>query len=196
MKEVKIKKDNLILEPLFGFNNLLMQIVENIKKALIVIIGALLILSFSSFSWEEKKDWKKINNSVNKIYGNADYNFIQIEVNQKNKFSKYYSIQKNDITIAYLITDKAVSKFHLFDYFVLYNTKSEIIKVVILNYREDYGGEICGRNWLKQFEMNNSNSFLEFNNKVDGISGSTISVNSLKTSIFQQTQTLRRIINE
>ena len=81
-------------------------------------------------------------------------------------------------------------------YFVLYNAKSEIIKVVILNYREEYGGEICSKNWLKQFENNNSNSSLEFNNKVYGISGATISVNSLKTSVFKQTQTLKRIINE
>jgi len=78
-----------------------MKIVINISKVLIVTIGTLLFFSFSSVSWEEgKRDWKKINNSVDKIFGNADYNFIQFEIKQKNKFSKYYSIQKNDITIA------------------------------------------------------------------------------------------------
>ena len=40
------------------------------------------------------------------------------------------------------------------------------------------------------------NSFIEFNSKVDAISGATISVNSLKTSIFKKTQNLKRIINE
>ena len=169
-----------------------MQIAVNISKAIIVLIVALLIFSFSSVSWEEgKRDWKKINNSVDKIFGNADYNFIQFEIKQKNKFSKYYSIQKNDITIAYLITDKSPSKFHLFDYFVLCNTKSEIKKVTILNYRENYGGEICSKNWLKQFENNNTTSSLEFNNKVDGISGATISVNSLKNGVWFNTKSLK-----
>ena len=169
-----------------------MQIAVNISKAIIVLIVALLIFSFSSVSWEEgKRDWKKINNSVDKIFGNADYNFIQFEIKQKNKFSKYYSIQKNDITIAYLITDKSPSKFHLFDYFVLCNTKSEIKKVTILNYREDYGGEICSYNWLKQFENNNANSSLEFNSKIDGISGATISINSLKNSVWFNTKNLK-----
>ena len=172
-----------------------MKIVINISKVLIVTIVTLLFFSFSSVSWEEeKRDWKKINNSVDIIYGNEDYTFIQFEVNQKNKFSKYYSIQKNDITIAYLITDKAASKFHLFDYFVLCNKNSEIMKVTILNYRENYGGEICSYNWLKQFENNNANSSLEFNTKIDGISGATISVNSLKNSVWFNTKSLKEFL--
>ena len=69
------------------------------------------------------------------------------------------------------------------------------MKVEILNYREIHGFEICNKRWLKQFIENNSDSEFEFNSKVDAISGATISVNSLKTSVFKQTQTLKSIIN-
>ena len=170
----------------------LIHIVINISKAIIILIVALLVLSFSSvISEEEKKDWKKINNSLDEIYGNADYTFTLFEVNQRNKFSKYYRVKKNNIIIAYLMTDRAPSKFHLFNYFVLYNIKSEIEKVRILNYRENYGGEICSKNWLKQFKNNNATSSLDFNNKIDAISGATISVNSLKNSVWFNTKSLK-----
>ena len=46
----------------------------------------------------------------------------------------------------------------------------------ILAYREDWGGEIRSKRWLKQF----SNREIE---DVQAISGATISVNSLKTDI-------------
>jgi Na+-transporting NADH:ubiquinone oxidoreductase subunit NqrC len=47
-----------------------------------------------------------------------------------------------------------------------------------LIYRENYGGEIGSKRWLKQFI-----GMTEPKNYVDGISGATISVNSMKYSI-------------
>lgn len=79
----------------------------------------------------------------------------------------------------------ARSKFDTFDYMVLLD-KDNIIKLVrILVYREDYGGEVGSRRWLRQWiGVKEPKTF------VDAISGATISINSLKYSINKLLDTL------
>ena len=70
------------------------------------------------------------------------------------------------------------SKFDNFDFMVLFDCDNKIKLVKVLIYRENYGGEISSRRWLKQFiGMTEPKPF------VDAISGATISVNSIKHSI-------------
>lgn len=70
------------------------------------------------------------------------------------------------------------SKFENFDFMVLFDCDNKIKLVKILIYRENYGGEIGSKRWLKQFiGMNKPKPY------VDAISGATISVNSLKFSL-------------
>ena len=98
--------------------------------------------------------------------------------------------------MGYFVVKSAFSKYKKFDYFIIYNSFADILKVEILNYRESHGFEICNKRWLKQFIRSNSDSEFEFNSKIDAISGATISVNSLKNSVFKQTKVIKRIINE
>ena len=70
------------------------------------------------------------------------------------------------------------SKFDDFDYMVLFDSSNKIKLVRVLIYRENYGGEIGSKRWLKQFI-----GMTEPKNYVDAISGATISVNSMKYSI-------------
>ena len=160
-----------------------------VSKAIIIII-ALLNLSFISYDWEnDTKSRVKIHETISTIFNSSTYTINSISDN-------FYTISESERIIGYLIVQSEFSKYKKFDYFIIYNNSAEILKVEILNYRESYGFEICNKRWLKQFIGNNSDSEFEFNSKVDGISGATISVNSLRTSIFKQTQTLKRIINE
>ena len=72
----------------------------------------------------------------------------------------------------------ARSKFETFDYMVLLDESNTIKLVKVLVYREDYGGEVGGKRWLKQWiGVKDRKDF------VHAISGATISVNSLKHSI-------------
>ena len=60
-----------------------------------------------------------------------------------------------------------------------------------MHYRENWGAEICSKGWLKQFigiDMENSQIY---NKSIDGISGSTISVNSLKSDVFKISKELK-----
>jgi len=70
------------------------------------------------------------------------------------------------------------SKFDDFDYMVVFDSSNKIKLVRVLIYRENYGGEIGSKRWLKQFI-----GMTEPKNYVDAISGATISVNSMKYSI-------------
>ena len=167
----------------------LTDIRKNSVSKVIIIIIALLNLSFISYDWEnDTKSRVKIHNNISSVFNSSTYTINSTSDN-------FYTISESGRIIGYLIVQSEYSKYKKFDYFIIYNHFAEILKVEILNYRENHGFEICNKRWLKQFIGNNSDSEFEFNSKVDAISGSTISVNSLKTSVFKQTQTLKSIIN-
>jgi hypothetical protein len=160
------------------------------KDIIIFLIISLLNFSFINYDWEKDiKSRDKVHKNISTIFNSSTYTINNISDN-------FYTISESERIIGYLIVKSEFSKNKKFDYFIIYNNSAEILKVEILNYRESHGFEICNKRWLKQFIGNNSDSEFEFNSKVDAISGATISVNSLKTSIFKQTQTLKRIINE
>ena len=73
---------------------------------------------------------------------------------------------------------KGRSKFEHFDFMVLFDESKTIKLVKVLVYRENYGGEIGSKRWLRQFIGLNKPKYM-----VDAISGATISVHSMKMSI-------------
>ena len=93
--------------------------------------------------------------------------------------------------MGYLAFDQAPSKFLKFEYYIIFDKKGEILKVEVLNYNENYGAEICNKRWLKQFQKINASSFLTYNNSIDGISGATISVQSISIHSWQVIQKLK-----
>lgn len=93
-----------------------------------------------------------------------------------------------------MISYSIIFKTNIFDYYVLYNTQVEILNIKVLAYRQRHRFKICNKCWLIQFIGINIASEFEYNNKVDAISGATISVNSIKSSIYQNTQYLKKLI--
>lgn len=73
---------------------------------------------------------------------------------------------------------KSRSKFEYFDFMVLFDENKTIKLVKVLVYRENYGGEVGSRRWLRQWI-----GISKPKHMVDAISGATISVHSLKQSI-------------
>ena len=65
---------------------------------------------------------------------------------------------------------------------IILDTEINIKLVRVITYREDWGMEICNKRLLKQFVQNDRNTVNSML-RVDGISGSTISVNSLTRHI-------------
>ena len=131
-----------------------------------------LINNFILFSQWNPSDLvlsKKIK-ELDKIY-DSNYDIIKTDFNPN-----YFNIIINDTKTGYLCLRQAPSKHDVFDYMLIFDKDLNINHIKILAYREDWGGEIRSKRWLKQF----SNREIE---EVQAISGATISVNSLKTDI-------------
>jgi hypothetical protein len=163
-----------------------MNFKNHISKAITVIVIALLFSSFKASYWELDKDSRAtVYKSIAKIFNSETCNLDPID-------DTFYSISEDDSIIGYLAVTDAPSKFHRFDYYVLFNDKEEILKVEVLHYRENYGGEICSKNWLKQFVGIDTENYSNFNREIDGISGATISVNSLKHHVLKISNKLKK----
>ena len=163
-----------------------MNFKNHISKAITVIAIALLFSSFKASYWELDKDSRAtVYKSIAKIFNSQTCNLDPID-------DTFYSISEDDSIIGYLAVTDAPSKFHRFDYYVLFNDKEEILKVEVLHYRENYGGEICSKNWLKQFVGIDTENYSNFNREIDGISGATISVNSLKHHLLKISNKLKK----
>ena len=170
-----------------------MHFKKNIRKAALFLITYLLFSSFKSSDLEfDKKYTNTICKSITKIFNNSAY-----QLRKSIGFEEaFYSIKQNDIILGYFIVTQAPSKFHQFDYYIIFNNKADVLKVEVLCYRENYGGEICNKNWLKQFAGLETNNYVRYNRNINGISGATISVNSIKKDIFKLTNSLKESITK
>ena len=163
---------------------------KGISFQIILMIIALLFFSFKNLYWEiDKESRTTVYNSIAKIFNSQTCNVDAID-------DIFYSISEHDSIIGYLAVTDAPSKFHMFDYYILFDNKAEILKVEILHYRENYGAEICSKRWLKQFVGIDTKNSQAYNNNIDGISGATISVNSVKKDIFSLSNRLKKSITE
>ena len=156
-----------------------MNLKSQISKGIILMVLALPFFSFKTSYWEiDKESRATVYNSIAKIFNSPTCNVDAID-------EIFYSISEHDSSIGYLAVTDAPSKFHMFDYYILFDNEAEILKVEILHYRENYGAEICSKRWLKQFVSIDTKNSQAYNNSVDGISGATISVNNLKYDLLK-----------
>lgn len=79
--------------------------------------------------------------------------------------------------------------YESFYFSTLYNESGTIQSVKVLDYHSEYGYEITARSWLKQFQGLKGGK-LRKGYEIDGISGATISVNSIIQSINRQQKKL------
>ena len=109
------------------------------------------------------------------------------------KFGKnnFFEIKKSDELLGYAYVSKAPSKADQFDYLILLDQNLTILKAKVLVYREDYGGEIGSKRWLKQFIGKTQNDELRYRENIVAISGATISVRSMTNAVNDLLQSLK-----
>jgi len=129
----------------------------------------ILILVLLTFSNNTEK---RAHKTLFKFYG-EDIVLLKTKINVPNGNLYEVAGKTDKVYIGY-----SPSKFDDFDYMVLFDSTKKVKLVRVLVYRENYGGEIGSKRWLKQFI-----GMTEPKNYVDAISGATISVNSMKYSI-------------
>ena len=159
----------------------------------------LLIISIGLLSFNiPKKLKKKVNKEIKKTFSVEDFELTKIIIadsinNQLNKSIKADNLFKISVdinTIGYAFIDKAPSKTDEFDFLVLLDKELIVVKTKVLIYREDYGGEIGSKRWLKQFSGKTFKDKLKYEKDIIAISGATISASSMTIAVNNFLQNL------
>ena len=141
----------------------------------------LILVSWINKDEISKPFQKKISKTTSELW-NEEITLANTDIqeNQKVSLEKFgaqsvFDLYQENQKVGYLILAKARSKFEDFDYAIYYDLSKNIKAVRVLQYREDYGGEIGSKRWLRQFEDKNSQSAIQIGEDIQGISGATIS---------------------
>lgn len=152
----------------------------------------LLFLAFIFMSFSFHKDLnKKVDKEIKATYGIENYSYSITEIPENilkelpSKFddNNLLSIKANDTLIGYIYNGEAPSKTDTFEFLVLLDKDLIVLKTKVLVYREDYGGEIGSKRWLKQFIGKTQNDDLRYGDNIVAISGATISVRSMTNAM-------------
>lgn len=111
---------------------------------------------------------------------------LPIKINDTN----FFKIIHNNAVIGYYYFGKAYGKADFFDFIVIFDKELIVSKVKVVTYREDHGGEVGSKRWLKQFEGTSSNKKLQYQEDISGISGATISVKSMMYEVNKLLKTV------
>jgi len=160
------------------------------------------ILLFSTaymFFGLPKQIKKKVDKEIVEVFQINDFQFHAKLIDSKIAISlpatfgpdNFFEIKQSDTLIGYAYISKAPSKTDQFDYLILLDNNLTILKAKVLVYREDYGGEIGSKRWLKQFIGKTQNDELKYQYNVVAISGATISVRSMTTAVNDLLQSLK-----
>lgn len=104
--------------------------------------------------------------------------------------NNFNGIYKNDQLLGYVFVDQALSKTAKFDYLVIFDNDLKVIHTKVLIYREEYGGEIGSKRWLKQFLGKTAEDRVDHETNIDGIAGATISVRSMTNAMNDLLQSI------
>ncbi len=141
---------------------------------------------------------KKINKTISVYFETEEFTKSLVEIpeveNQKvpSDFSKnLYRVSDASGDLGYVYIGNAPSKTATFDYLVLFDTSFIVKTSKVLIYREEYGGEISSKRWLKQFSGKTpGDSELKYREDISAISGATISVRSMTKAMNNLLQSL------
>lgn len=157
----------------------------------IIILSFIGIISTSSIYDINKK---KIEKKLSKVWPELIYT-LQQQPPVEGMRGEYYKVFSSDVLIAHLILDEAPGKVDSFSYMVLFSPQGIIENVSVLQYRENYGGEIASKRFLKQYIGKKNGESMEYLQDIDGISGATISVRAINHGIKQNSLDISNYLN-
>ena len=160
----------------------------------ILFIASFLLLSFGL----PKNLEKKVQKEIEKTFEVTEFswqtvkvsNTLNAELPTKINSDNFHRLSNHGQLLGYAFIDKAPSKPAKFDYLVIFNDNLEVVNSKILVYREEYGGEIGSKRWLKQFLGKRGTDRVNHETNIDGIYGATISVRSMTHAMDNLLQTI------
>ncbi len=157
------------------------------NKQILILIFSIFLMSFGLPKNIQKKVDKEIKSAFDLEVFETGVIEIPEEVSSElsSTFSEdnFFQIKSNDSLMGYAYVGKAPSKTDEFDFLVLFDSEFIIKKSKVLIYREDYGGEIGSKRWLKQFIGKSESDALIHGKDIIAISGATISTMSMTKAI-------------
>jgi electron transport complex protein RnfG len=94
-----------------------------------------------------------------------------------------WKVKTDGAVTGYAILDNVLGKAQPITFLVVFDPKGVVVSSCIVKYRESHGGQVKSARWQKQFVGKSSASGFKVGRDVDGISGATISVNSISRGI-------------
>ncbi|PQJ73217.1 FMN-binding protein [Polaribacter butkevichii] len=134
---------------------------------------------------------KKVNKEVKSVFEITNFELKLIKIDdsinallpKKIGGDHLFKIESDSQLVGYAFVDTAASKTDQFDYLILLDKNLIIAKTKVLVYREDYGGEIGSKRWLKQFIGKTFSDKLQYEKDIIPISGATISALSMTKAV-------------
>jgi Na+-translocating ferredoxin:NAD+ oxidoreductase RnfG subunit len=169
-------------------------------KSFIILIIAGMGFLFMSFELPKNIE-KKVHKEVKEVFEVENFSLQIIAVNEQLNTSlplkigkdNLFKIFSNDKMLGYVYVGTAPSKTAIFDYMVMFDAELKVNKTKVLIYREEYGGEIGSRRWLRQFIGKSSADKLTYGDNIDAISGATISVKSMTYAMDNLLSTIGKL---
>ena len=156
-------------------------------KLLFFVLIAFVLTSFSL----PKSLQKKVDKEIMSVFEIETFSLNVLEIDSEitnilpSKFGSdnLFEIKSETKVLGYAYVSKAASKTDEFDYLVVLDKDLVVLKAKVLVYREDYGGEIGSKRWLKQFIGKTQHDELRYGDNIMAISGATISVRAMTTAM-------------
>ena len=163
------------------------------------ITGIVVTVAFLFFGFGLPQNiQKKVDKEVVKLFAVAEFSMQAIEISNDLNAKLPSKISQNNLyklfhgkeLLGYAFVDQALSKTAKFDYLVVFDRELKVIHTKVLVYREEYGGEIGSKRWLRQFLGKTGKDRVDYKTNIDGISGATISVRAMTKSMDDLLQTV------
>lgn len=155
----------------------------------LILITYLMSIATQPLPWSEKLR-SKIEKAVSISLATESFKIKPLHVNNNleagttmDLHNHLFEVMAEDKLLAHIYVGQAPSMKDVFDYVVILSPDFEIINTKVLIYREQHGRQIGSKRWLKQFTGMTTAHRPKLGNEIDGISGATISANSMTIAI-------------
>jgi Na+-translocating ferredoxin:NAD+ oxidoreductase RnfG subunit len=178
------------------------QLVVHLKWIEMRNVWGIVVLSITLFSFDlPKSGVKKMDKTLAKLWPEQIISKSPVQISNSAKAKLSFKLEDNTIykvsnpkkSNSYLYLSKGFGKMNEFDYMVVFNQDLSILKVKVLVYREDQGGEIGSNRWLKQFSGKKDAKEIKFGYDIQNISGATMSARSLTEDVKKVIKRMREL---
>lgn len=166
-------------------------------------LAMFIIMAFGYSGTISNSHQKKIQKEIAALWPDSSIETEEILLNESERteaskigIGKIYALSSNQEKLGYLVYLYVPSKFDYFDIGLIYDQDAKIKSMKVLAYREDHGGEVGSKRWLKQFIGLGEENPMVLNDDIQGISGATISCESATKGARETTIFLNQLNQE